>query len=176
MNVELAGHHLWNLRRAWAGANLCRDRLAAIEEAAPVIDLGTLGPMKDLRGQLGHDVDYYAWEGVRILKISEKVTKAGLRGSEAVKAARDDLDTEVPGLLAFRDQVTHVEDNRGADDIAYFGDAVRLRPGGRIDYVLDPRHRLHDLLGALVAASEAALLTLATPDAGRFPRYDNGPR
>jgi len=60
VNAELAGRHLWNLRRAWAGANLCRARLAAAEDAAPVIDLGSI-QMKDLRGQLGHDVDYYAW-------------------------------------------------------------------------------------------------------------------
>lgn len=68
MNVQLAGHHLWNLRRAWAGANLCRSRLAEAEAAAPILDLGTI-QVRDLRGHAGHDVDYYAWEVVRILKI-----------------------------------------------------------------------------------------------------------
>ena len=28
-----AGHLLWNLRRAWAGANLCKDRPLAVGRA-----------------------------------------------------------------------------------------------------------------------------------------------
>lgn len=71
VNVELAGHHLWNLRRAWAGANLCRDRLAQAVNSAPVIDVGAF-QIRDLRGQAGHDVEYYAWESVRILKSSTR--------------------------------------------------------------------------------------------------------
>jgi hypothetical protein len=172
MNVELAGHHLWNLRRAWAGANLCRDRLAQAENSAPVIDVGEL-QIKDLRGQGGHDVDYYAWESVRILKIVDKVIKARLRGHSDVARARDELRAEAPLLEEFRNQATHVEDNRGADDVVYFGDAVRLLPGGRVEYVVDPRYRQHDLLARLVAAAEAALLTLASADNGPLKRFNN---
>ena len=172
MNIEVAGHHLWNLRRAWAGANLCRSRLAQAENSAPVIDAGAF-QIKDLRGRAGHDVDYYAWEGVRILKIVDKVIKAGLRGRDEVTRARDALRAEAPLLEEFRNQVTHVEDNRGADDIVYFGDAVRLLPNGGVEYVVDPRYRQHDLLARLVAATEAALLTLASPDNGPLKRYDN---
>lgn len=163
MNVELAGHHLWNIRRAWKGANLCRDRLIACEKAAPVIEVGE-HQIRDLRGHAGHDVDYYAWESVRILKIANKVVGAGLRGASEVDRAREALRNEAPLLESFRDQVTHVEDNRGADDITYFADAVRLLPGGRVEYVVEPRYRKHDLLGSLVAAAEAALLTLAASD------------
>ena len=172
MNVELAGHHLWNLRRAWAGANLCRSRLVEADAAAPILDLGSI-QVTDLRGHAGHDVDYYAWEVVRILKIADKIVRAGLRGRTDVERAQEALREEAPLLEAFRNQVTHVEDNRGADDIIYFGDAVRLLAGGRVQYVVDPRHRLHDLLGDLVAAAEAALLSLAVPDDGALPRYEN---
>ena len=90
-----------------------------------------------------------------------------------MECAQEALREEAPLLEAFRDQVTHVEDNRGADDIVYFGDAVRLLAGGRVQYVVDPRHRLHHLLADLVAAAEAALLTLAVADEGALPRYDN---
>lgn len=171
MNRELAGHHLWNLRRAWAGANLCRARLAAANDAAPVLDLGDT-QVKDLRGQGGHDVDYYAWESVRILKIADKVIRAGLRGYPQVEHACDALRAAAPLLETFRNQVTHVEDNRGADDIVYFGDAVRLLPGGRVEYVVDPRYRQHDLLAEVVRSAEVSLLSLA-PDGELIPRPDN---
>lgn len=160
MNAEVATQLLWNLRRAWAGANLCRDSLGAAADAAPVIDLGSI-QIKDLRGHASHDVDYYAWESVRILKIADKVIRAGLRNSANVERARDALRAEAPLLETFRNEVTHVEDNRGADNITYFGEAVRLLPGGSVEYVVDPRYHQHDLLGELVAAAEAALSSLA---------------
>lgn len=72
-------------------------------------------------------------------QIVDKVIKARLRGHGDVARARDDLRAEAPLLEEFRNQVTHVEDNRGADDVVYFGDAVRLLPGGRVEYVVDPR-------------------------------------
>ena len=173
MDQILAGLHLWHLRRAWAGANLCRDRLAEVKAAAPVLDVGGGQEVTDLRGHAAHDVDYYAWEAVRVLKIADKVVRAGLRGKDAVEKAVSDLQAEAPDLQDFRDQVTHVEDNRGADDVIYFGEAVRLRPGGRVEYLVDPRYRQHDLLGTLVDATEAALLTLAQPDSSPLRRYDN---
>ncbi len=155
-----------------AGANLCRDRLAQTRESAPVIDLGDGRPaIKDLRGTASHDIDYYAWEAVRIIMIARKVVKAGLRGAAAVELALAAVDREAPHLKTFRDQVTHVEDNRGADDVVYFTEAVRLRPGGGVEYVVDPRYRHHDVLGALVEAAETALLTLA-PEAAGLPRHD----
>jgi hypothetical protein len=80
---------------------------------------------------------------------------------------------KAPLLEEFRNQVTHVEDNRGADDIVYFGDAVRLLPSGRVEYVVDPRYRQHALLARLVVATEAALLTLAAPYHGPLKRYDH---
>jgi hypothetical protein len=74
MNRELAGHHLRNVRRAWAGANLCRGRLNAAHREAP-----TLGDteVKVLQGQPTHDVDYYAWESVRILNIANRSLRQG---------------------------------------------------------------------------------------------------
>jgi hypothetical protein len=140
VNAQLAGRHLWSLRRAWAGAKLCRSRLSAADDAAPVIvDAGGI-QVKDLRGQAGHDVDYYAWEAVRIVKIAEKAVAAGLRGRAEVESALAAVRAGAPLLEDFRNQVTHVEDNRGADDIAYLGQAIRLFPGGRVEYVVDPRY------------------------------------
>ena len=141
MNATLAGTLIWSLDRAWRGANLCRDRLA--------------------QDNTSHDVDYYAWEAVRIMKIAGKVVSSGLRGSPAIVDALAALDMEAPGLKAFRDAVTHVEDNRGADDIVYFAQAVRLRPNGGVEYVVDSRYRTHDLLAEVVRATAVALKTLA---------------
>ena len=163
MNKTLASTHLRNLRRAWDGANLCRTRLQEAEDNAPIL----AGIIKDMRGHAGHDVDYYAWECVRIMKIAEKVIKAGLRGHAAVQSACDDIDAEAPALKDFRDSVTHVEDNRHADDVSYSGAAVRWLPGGRVEYLVDPRYEHHDYMGKLVKATETSLLTLA--DEVRLP-------
>lgn len=166
--MVLAGRHLWNLRRAWSGANLCRDRLAEINDSAPVI-----AGVKDLRGLPNHDVDYYAWECVRLVKIAEKVVASGLRGRDEVRQALEALRAEAPKLESFRNEVTHVEDNRGADNVLYFGVAVRLLPAG-VEYAVDPRYQHHDRLRDLFFAVEKSLLTLAAPDTGSpFPRYDN---
>ena len=73
-----------------------------------------------------------------------------------------------PLALLCTPMVTHVADNRGADDVIYFGEAVRLRPGGGVEYLVDPRYEHHDALGRLVDAVEAALLTLAGPDDSPF--------
>lgn len=171
MTPLLAGHHLWNVRRAWAGARYCRGRLEAIEAAAPRIKLDNGLEMIDHRGQPTHDVDYYAWEAVRIVNIAKKVAAAGLRRKDEVEDAMAQLRAEAPQLESFRNAVTHVEDNRNADDVAYSGAAVRLKPGGDVEHVLDPRDHAHDALGAVVAAIEVSLLTIAAPDDGPLPRF-----
>lgn len=169
MTPLLAGHLISHVRRAWAGAELCRARTNDRVEAAPRVGVLDGIELADLRGQPSHDIDYYAWEAVRIVNIAEKVLSAGL-GRTTVAAALTRLNEEAPLLEGFRHAVTHPEDNRSADDVMYAGAAVRLRPGGRADLVLDPRFQTHDLLGELVEAVEAALLPLS-PDEGPPPRF-----
>lgn len=101
---------------------------------------------------------HYAWECVRIIKIATKVVRAGLNRKADVEATLEALRREAP-RLAVPPRSTQ---------------AVLLRPGGRIEHVVDPRCERHDRVGALVAATHAALLTLAPADSGSpFPRYDN---
>lgn len=169
MNPRLADTHLWHLVRAWHGACLCRARLLSRDEPSQRVESGDGRAVADFIGYRGHDVDYYAWEAVRIIKIAEKVVAAGLRGKVDVERALADLRRDAPRLEEFRNAVTHVEENRGADGITYFSDAVELKPNGQVEYVLDPRYRHHDLLAALVAAAERALATLA-PASDRLPR------
>ena len=112
VNVELAGHHL---------SGICAARGPA--QAFAVADSPKLRPpppsltseasRHSLRGRAGHDVDYYAWEVVRILKIADKVVRAGLRGRTDVERAQGALREEAPLLESFRNQVTHVEDIAG---------------------------------------------------------------
>lgn len=160
---ELAGRLLFGLHRAWQGAELCRHRLEDSHRSAPFVADDSV-PIKDFRGYGGHEVDYYAWEAERIIRIALKAVKAGLHGRAEVEEALDELVREAPLLREFRDAITHPEDNRTADDIVYFTDAVRLRPGGGVEYVLDPRWRTHDALERLAAATRDALLTLAPAD------------
>jgi len=157
VNPTLARIHLRNLERAWDGAEVCRRRRAEVVAAAPVISVGVYN-LIDLRGDQAHDIDYYAWEASRIIKIAGKVIAAGLRGKEDVVDALQRLRESAPQLEAFRNAVTHVEDNRTADDV---GGGVRIRLDGGVEYLVDPRHEQHDLLGELVRTATAALSTLA---------------
>lgn len=149
--TELAGHRLWQLRRARRGAALSRRRVLDALEAAPVITQSLLGPVRDLTGTnawtLEHDLSYYAGEVVKILSLAGKV-----RGDHRVQAALDVVEEQAPELKAFRNAVTHPEDNRTADDVLFVGAAMRLRPGMQAEYVIDPRSGLHDAFEDLVAA------------------------
>lgn len=166
MTPELAGRLMFLLDRAWDGAELCRRRLEQAGSDAPRI-----GQVVDLRGYAGHDVDYYAWEAVRIVNIAEKALAAGLRGRDEVRASLEAITSEAPYLEAFRNAVTHPEDNRGADEVVYFTNAVRLRQGGGVEYLVDPHDRTHVLLKRLADVTHAALGTLAAAgDRYRFGR------
>lgn len=173
--TELAGHRLWQLRRARRGAALSRRRLLEALDAAPVITQSAMGPVKDLTGTkawtVEHDLSYYAWEAVKILNIARKV-----RGDHRVQAALDIVAEGSPELENLRNAVTHPEDNRTADDVLFAGAAVRMRPGTRPEYLVDPRHGLHDALENLVAAAEVALLAAAGPVPPGLKRYDNSGR
>ena len=173
--TELAGHRLWQLRRARRGAALSRRRLLQALDAAPVITQSLMGPVKDLTGTnawtVEHDLSYYAWEAVKILNIARKV-----RGDHRVQAALDIVAERSPELEGFRNAVTHPEDNRTADDLLFAGAALRLRPGMQTEYVIDPRYGLHDAIEDLVAAAEVALLAAAGPVPPGLERYDNSGR
>jgi hypothetical protein len=170
MSPELAGNRLWMLRRAWAGAVLCRDRHAAMVDAAPTLNVGASLPIKNLVGIDFHDLDYYAWEAVRICNIAWKVQGGGLH-RVGILGRLEALDRVAPHLRSFRDSATHPEDNRDNDDVIYAGAVMRWGPTPT--YLLDVR-TAHRPLGEVVAATEAALVSV-TPDEGPPARYDNGP-
>jgi hypothetical protein len=172
---ELAGHRLWQLRRARRGAALSRRRLLDALDAAPIVTESAMGPVRDQTWlhawTIEHDVSYYAWEAVKIVNIARKV-----RGDHRVQAALDAIEESAPGLSDFRDAITHPEDNRTADDVLFAAAAMRLQPGLQPEYIVDPRYGLHDALEALVSAAEASLLAIAGPDESAFPRFDNSGR
>lgn len=161
MTPELASSLLHGVYRAWDGACLCRRRiLEDPAETAPGDHDVAPGQYRD---SVGHDIDYYAWEAVRIMKIAAKTSSAGLGRSTALEAAVENLNNAAPHLQKFRDAVTHIEDNRWADDTLYSLSAIRLS-SGRVEYLVDPRYQVHDRLRDLVDATEIALQVLASPD------------
>jgi hypothetical protein len=173
VNRELAGHLLWHLHRAWSGACLCRRRLlgpaAMANVGEPIIDLRGrpdhplhLHTEQDLDDRHDHDVDYYAWEAVRIVSIAERVSAAAVKGHLHVIAALEHLRCEAPKLEAFRNAATYPDDCETAgDDVVPLQSALRLRRGGRIEYYVDPRYEHHDALRQLVFATRGALSDLA---------------
>lgn len=163
MDRDTARRHYSNLHRAFDGAELCRQRLAD-DTAGSVRDIGGGIKIHDLVGYAAHDVDYYAWEATRIFNTGRQAITDGLQNPGSVQQALDRLEAVVTGLRKFRNAVTHSEDNRGADDITYFGTAVRLLSNGCVEYVIDPRHEHHDALIALANAIKAALLPLVDLD------------
>lgn len=168
MDRDTARRHYSNLHRAVDGSELCRQRLAD-DTAASVRDIGGGIKIHDLVGYAAHDIDYYAWEATRIVNTGRQAIKDGIPNADRVQAALDRLEAVAPGLRKFRNAVTHPEDNKGADDITYFGTAVRLLPNGRVEYVIDPRHEHHDALTVLADAIRAALLPLVDLDEPQAP-------
>lgn len=170
--TELAGHRLWQLRRARRGAALSRRRVLQALDAATVITQSHgpgERPHRDQRMDGGARLSYCAWEMVKILNIARKV-----RGDHRVQAALDIVAERSPELEGFRNAVTHPEDNRTADDLLFGGAAMRLRrPGMQPEYVIDPRYGLHDPVEDLVAAAEVALLAAAGPVPPGLERHDN---
>lgn len=156
MTPELAGRRLYLLRRAFDGATLCLSRHVDAIEGREVI-----GGARNLIGYRAHDVDYYAWEAVRIWKIASKTSKAV--ADESIIDALSHLDLVTPGLKDYRDAATHPEDNRGNDDLVLASGAYRIHPGGRAEKVLDPTHA-HEALRRLFSATETVLLRVRGSD------------
>lgn len=161
MTPEFAESLLHGVFRAWDGACLCRRRvLKDPTESAP--NDADLAPRQYI-DSVGHDIDYYAWEAVRIIKIADKAASAGLGTRSGLEAAITNLRSAAPHLQDFRDAVTHIEDNRSADDAVYALSAIRLLPG-RVEYLVDPRYQVHDRLRELVESVEEALQPLVLVD------------
>jgi hypothetical protein len=44
-----------------------------------------------------------------------------------------------------RDPLTHPNDNDELDEVAWFSSAVKLKPGGSVEGLVDPRYEQHEV-------------------------------
>lgn len=139
-----------------AGAQLQQDRLATAAASAPRLLEGTPEEVIDLTGTPGNDLDYYVYELVRLQDAAREIIKvfdAPLEIVEALKA----FDAAVPRLRAVRNPLTHASDDARLDDVGWFSALVRLRPGGHVEYLVDPRGEHQDAAEALAGSMLAYL-------------------
>ena len=59
------------------------------------------------------------------------------------------LDSAIPGLKSFRDQMTHAVDDVNLEHTQFGGFVAELLPGGKVRYVLDSRYEDHEALETL---------------------------
>ncbi len=139
------------INRFIVGARLQRERLATTAAKAPRLLEGTPEEVIDLTGTPGNDLDYYVYELGRLQAAAREIVKVFGEPPEIVEALKV-FDTAVPNLRAARNPLTHASDDSRLDDVVWFSALARMKPGGDVEYLVDPRYGHHDAAEALAAA------------------------
>ena len=92
-----------------------------------------------------HDLQYYAWEAIRIDNVALRLINQGL-GETTLTTGRSRFDEAAPYVRELRNSLTHAEERPRPDDYHYFDTIVRLHDDGTVTYMLDPRYQTHDML------------------------------
>jgi hypothetical protein len=153
---ESAGRRFYSaVRRFRAGVELQRARILDARDSAPRLPAGDL-VVRDLRGLNPNDLDYYIYELGRLQDAAREVSEIFDKPGEITDALAA-FDAAVPNLRAARNPLTHASDDDRLDDVAWFESLVRMLPGGRVEYLVDPRDEQHD---AALALADAVLTFL----------------
>ncbi len=148
--------YLAGLRRVRAGLEGQRQRVIDGADAAPRL-AGIDREVVDFTGDVGLDLDYYIFELVRLRDVAGAVIRSLDPHSLELKAARERFIEAIPHLADLRSRLTHLVDLPDLDDVSWFNSVVRLLPGGKVEYLVDPRYQHHDAAMALVETLETYL-------------------
>ncbi len=111
------------------------------------------------------DLDFYAFAAWQLREAGRQAKNRMTQIPELrsmVSLLLERLDTAVPGLQSFRDEMAHALDDVNADH-AQFGEFVaRLLPDGEVRYILDSRFDDHEALEDFFAELVAVLQPHAT--------------
>lgn len=136
------------LRRTGEGLELQRQRILDRAAAAPELLPNDPTSAVLLTGP-DNDLDYYIYELSRLNGLGESIIKVfgkpnvRLRPDTLINA-QNDFRAAIPALRDIRNALTHPNDNDQLDDYVTFSAGVRLRPDGKVDYLVDPRYQHHE--------------------------------
>lgn len=79
--------------------------------------------------------------------MGKSIIKVFSRPHELVDAQAD-FDAGIPNLRLIRNPLTHPNDNDELDEVAWFSSAVKLKPDGNVEELVDPRYEHHEVATA----------------------------
>ncbi|MGW5452280.1 hypothetical protein [Nocardia sp. NPDC003979] len=141
------------ITRIQTGIERQRSRVLGHAASAPRLLEGTPEEVINLTGTPDSDLDYYAFELVRLQDAGREMLKV-FGKPQIVKDALSAFDAALPNLRAVRNPLAHPSDDARLDDVNWFSALVRLRNDGSVEYLLDPRYQHHD---AAMALSDALI-------------------
>lgn len=141
---KAASRFLDALRRISAGLDQQRSRIVDRAANAPRLLPGSQYEVVDLTGDTGNDLDYYIYELARLQDIGKSIIKV-FGQPQCLVATQTDFESSIPNLRAIRDPLTHPNDNDKLDEVAWFSSAVKLKPDGTVEELVDPRYRHHEV-------------------------------
>lgn len=132
------------LRRTGAGLEQQRQRILDRAATAPRLLPDSQFPVVDLTGDLGNDLDYYIYELGRLQDIGKSIIKVFGQPRELLDA-QGKFDAGIPSLRVIRNPLTHPNDNDELDEVAWFSSAVKFKPDGSVEELIDPRYEQHEI-------------------------------
>lgn len=151
-----ASRFLNALRRASAGLAQQRQRILDRAANAPHLFPDSQFPVINLTGDPGNDLDYYIYDLARLQDIGKSIIKVFGQPQELVDAQAK-FDVGIPNLRVIRNPLTHPNDNDELDEVAWFSSAVKLKPDGSVEELVDPRYEQHEVATAYHLALEGYL-------------------
>jgi len=127
------------------GAAATADPRSRRQGTTPASGQPVLG--HQLTGDPGNDLDYYIYELARLQDMGKSIIKVFGQPQELVDAQAE-FDVGIPNLRAIRNPLTHPNDNDELDEVAWFSSAVKLKPGGSVEELVDPRYEQHEVATA----------------------------
>ncbi len=128
-------------RRIRAGIVQQKRRLDERQSSTKRMHVGA-HEVLDFSDDEGLDLDYYAYELVRLQTLTEVTIKV-FKQPQALIDALDDFKTALPYLKEVRNPLTHPANTDELDNVVFFGALEKLEPGGRVRYLVDPRYNHH---------------------------------
>lgn len=136
------------INRFLPGAWLQKRRLEAQSASAPRLLPGTEYEVVDLTGVPDNDLASTSTSLGRLQDAAREVITVFDRPVEVV-AALAEFDGAIPRLREARNPLTHASDDSRLDDAAWLSAFMHLKPGGKVEYLVDPRFQHHDAAEAL---------------------------
>lgn len=148
--------------RVMEGLRLQRQRILKHSDEAPRLLEGTPEETVNLSDAPTCDLDYYIYEMGRLQDLARTTLEIFDHPSE-VASALTAFDEAVPNPRKARNPLTHQGGDGRLDNMAWFSAFVRLEPGGKVEYLVDPRYSDHDAAEALAESLLASLRQYTRP-------------